>query len=84
METGKPAQKFLEAYIKVNLVSVLLTIIANKFTGLLGALTVFLISIHLLPFLIYYAGLKQFNIFLVASKSWKLVDQRITFERNRF
>ncbi len=80
MKTGEPAQRFLEGYVKVNLISVLLALIANRFTGFLGAATVFLISIHLLPFLIYYADLNRFKLVEIISMIFQKIDRKTGLE----
>lgn len=84
MENRNSAHKFLEAYIKVNLISVLLALISKNFTGLLGALTVFLISVHVLPVLVYYSGLNRFNTLKMTSELLWLLASRNNSERRRF
>ena len=59
MENPKPARKLGQAYIRVNVISLILSTISLPFVDILGAITVFWISIHLVSYTIYRMGQKN-------------------------
>lgn len=81
MEDSDPAKKLAVAYVRVNLISLILAAFTNIFSGLLTSIAVFWVSVHFTAFLTYRLGLESLSLNEILQH---LVFPASRFERDLF